>query len=108
MSQMITTKDLTEDYLTQLKDICKKATQVVGWYAHAYDATVRGPFCRWFHITPVAPEYEKYVGTIQADADFAAHAMSAFPALLELIDEKDAKIKQLKQEMVDLIEGRKR
>jgi hypothetical protein len=32
MSQIVTIKTITEEYRETLKELCKKATQVVGWY----------------------------------------------------------------------------
>lgn len=105
MSEIIETKTLTEEYLTELKELCKKATQVVGWYPHGYDGTVRGPFCRWFHCDEVSPEHRKYVGEVADDVRFAAAAMNSLPALLELLDQKEAKIKELKADMVRMLEA---
>lgn len=83
MSQIIT--KITAEDLQMLKELSKNATQVVGWYAHP--AQVRGPFCRWFEITEVAPEYEKNVGTRADDAKYCAAAMNYLPKLIERIEE---------------------
>ena len=105
MSQMIDVKTLSEEYLTKLKELCKKSTQVVGWYAHGYDRTVRGPFCRWFTCSEVSPEYQKHVASVYDEVEYCAAAMNSMPALLELLDQKEAKIKELKADMVRMIES---
>ena len=61
--------------------LLKKATKVVGWYAHAEDYTVRGPFCRWFKVTDVLPQYEKSVGSKFDDVRYASACMNYAPIL---------------------------
>lgn len=113
MSQVVIKEALTEDYRKYLKHLCDKATQVVGWYHHnMWSNEVRGPFGRWFTVSggdngmgdPV--KYPVPVAELYEDAAFCAAAMSSLPALLELLDEKDAKIAELKREMVNLLENR--
>lgn len=84
MSQIVT--KITPEDLQMLKELEKKSTQVVGWYAN-YGGQVRGPFCRWFEATEVAPEYEKNVGTREDDAKYCAAAMNYLPKLIERIEE---------------------
>lgn len=96
---------LKEEDLDYLKEVCAKSTNVVGWYAHGYDGTVRGPFCRWFTCSEVSPEYRKHVADVSDEVEFAAAAMTSLPFLLKLIDEKNAKIKELKADMVKILEA---
>ena len=86
MSQIIT--NITSADLQMLKELANNATQVVGWYAHP--SQVRRPFCRWFEVTKVAPEYEKNVGTMADDAKYCAAAMNYLPKLVERIEELEA------------------
>lgn len=87
MSQIVS-KITTED-LQMLKELEKKSTQVVGWYSH-HRGQVRGPFCRWFNVTEVAPEYQKNVADAGDDANYAAAAMNYLPKLIERIEELEA------------------
>ena len=80
-------KTLLEE-IQEFKELCKNATQVVAWYAHP--GQVRGPFSRWFEITEVAPEYEKFVGSRYDDARFAAAAMNLAPKLAARVEELEA------------------
>lgn len=70
--------------IEELKELEKNSTQVVGWYSHP--GQVRGPFCRWFEITPVAPEYEKHVATQSDDSKYCAAAMNNLPYLIQMIE----------------------
>lgn len=88
MSQIVT--KLTAKDLQMLKELEKNSTQVVGWYANGH--TVRGPFHRWFEVTKVAAEYEKYVGTMEADVQYAAAAMNYLPKLIERIEQLEAQL----------------
>ncbi len=83
-------KSYTEKELEILKELCGKATQVVGWYAHYKQ--VRGPFCRWFEITEVADQYKQHVGTIRDDLNYCAAAMNELPRLI-------AEIERLKKQL---------
>ena len=89
MSQIIT--KVTAKDLQMLKDLEKKSTQVVGWYAN-YGGQVRGPFNRWFNVTEVAPEYQKHCGSAEDDAKFAAAAMNYLPVLIKRIEELEAQL----------------
>jgi len=86
MSQIVT--KITSVDLQMLKELEKNSTQVVGWYANG--GTVRGPFCRWFEVTKVAPEHDKDVGTAEADVRYCAAAMNYLPKLVERIEELEA------------------
>lgn len=90
MSQIITR--LTAADLQMLKDLEKKSTQVVGWYANGYGGQIRGPFNRWFNVTEVAPEYQKHCGSAADDAQFAAAAMNYLPILIKRIEELETKL----------------
>lgn len=79
-----------EQYLSELEKLEKAATRLNAWYAHeggdSYgpEATVRGPFMRWFRVTEVSPEYSKHVSDSFNDAKFATASMNALPKLLEI------------------------
>lgn len=88
MSQIVN-KTITAEDLQMLKELEAKSTQVVGWYAH-HGGQVRGPFCRWFNVTEVAPEYKKNVAAASDDAKFCAAAMNYLPKLIERIEELEA------------------
>lgn len=89
MSQIVT--KISHEDLQMLKELEKKSTQVVGWYAD-YDGQVRGPFNRWFNVTEVAPEYQKYCGSAADDAKFAAAAMNYLPKLIERIEQLEEQL----------------
>lgn len=86
MSQIIT--KITAADIQLLKELADNATQVVGWYANGY--TVRGPFCRWFEVTKVDPQYERHVGTMEDDVKYCAAAMNYLPKLIERIEQLEA------------------
>ncbi len=88
MSQIVT--KITASDLNMLKELEKKSTQVVGWYANGH--TVRGPFHRWFEVTKVSPEYEKHVGRMEDDVAYAAAAMNYLPKLIERIEQLEAQL----------------
>lgn len=76
--------------IPELKELEKNATQVVGWYPHPGEGgAVRGPFCRWFEVTDVAPEYEKHVASKMDDVRYAAAAMNNLPHLIEMLEKAD-------------------
>ena len=112
MSQMITLETVKdEEYIKTLKSLCQKSTQVVGWYSHNYSPIVKGPFGRWATFAggdngmkdPV--KYPVPVAEPHEDAAFCAAAMSSLPALLELLEEKDQKIAELKADIVKVLES---
>lgn len=117
MSQNVTVKSFTKECLEQLRDLCDKSTRVNAWYPHSqYDgyhsgkASIRGPFGRWLLVEggeSGAPggKLGSGVADLYDDAKFAAAAMNSMPALLDLIDEKDRKIAELKKEIVQMIES---
>jgi hypothetical protein len=73
--------------IPELKELEKNSTQVVGWYAHP--GQVRGPFCRWFEVTQVAPQYEKHVATQSDDAAYCAAAMNNLPHVIQMLERAD-------------------
>lgn len=76
---MTPTQKLLTDFLT----LAEKGTKVVSWYAH--NTEVRCPFCRWFTVSDVNPEYEKHVGTKADDCRFAAESMNLAPAMAKAL-----------------------
>lgn len=89
MSQIVT--KITPEDLQMLKELEKKSTQVVGWYAD-YGGQIRGPFNRWFNVTEVAPEYKQHCGSASDDAKFAAAAMNYLPKLIERIEQLEEQL----------------
>lgn len=77
---------MTKEEIEGLRRLCKESTRVVSWYAHPYDATVRGPFCRWFTCSEVAEQYRHNVASPSQDVHFAAAAMNALPKLLDEVE----------------------
>lgn len=75
--------DITNS-IAEIKEFYKNSTQVVGWYAHPSE--VRGPFCRWFTVSDVSPEYEKHVAYKGDDAKYAAAAMNNVIHLIDKIE----------------------
>lgn len=74
-----------------LRALWMKSTEVVAWYSN-YPGEVRGPFCRWFKVTDVAPEYKKHVAEVGDDSAYAAAAMNALPHLLDHADRLSAEL----------------
>lgn len=79
---------LTPERLMELREIANASTKVTGWYAHSRE--VRGPFCRWFAVSEVAPEYRKHVADPVDDVRFAAAAMNSLVPLLDLVEKLTA------------------
>ena len=92
----------------KLRELAKSSTKVAGWYAHSqYDgyhlgqASVRGPFGRWFLVSggdngmkdPV--NHPVPVSDLFDDAKFAAAAMNNLVALLDEIEVLESRIKEL-------------
>src|ERR1700677_859530 len=73
--------------IEEMKELGKNATQVVGWYSHP--GQVRGPFGRWFEVTPVPPEYEKHVATQSDDSKYCAAAMNNLPYVIQMVERSD-------------------
>lgn len=76
-----------------LKELFQKSSYVCNWYAHGPGdqvdidtATVRGPYKRWFYVTG-GKGYEKYLGSVNDDAKYAAAAMNMMPHLIARIEE---------------------
>lgn len=81
-----------------LRSLWEKSTRVTQWKAHpgtdcyGPEASVRGPFFRWFKVTPVEPEYQRYVSNDLADAEYCAAAMNALPGLMDRCEELGAEV----------------
>lgn len=67
----------------ELLKVERKSTRVVAWYAHSKE--VRGPWCRWFTCSEVAPEYKQHVAYTGNDCIFAANAMNTAPMLAKAV-----------------------
>jgi hypothetical protein len=86
---------LTE-LLKPIQERVSKSTKVVGWYPHPGDGAgwqVRGPFCRWFQVTEVSPEYRKHVASTEDDAIYCATAMMELPRLIKCVEVLSEEIK---------------
>lgn len=67
--------------LTQIKEdreIRAKSSQVVAWYPHRFDGTIRGPFNRWLTVSEVREEYKNNVASVGDDVEFFAHAANTW------------------------------
>lgn len=91
--------------LDELKELIKKSTKVVNWYAHGYDgqegfsASVRGPFNRWFKVSTVSEDYKKDVAYAGDDAEYCAAAMNSLPFLVDRIEKTDSIFEALKRDI---------
>lgn len=101
MSKLYENEDYTFTKIDDLKEICKNATQVNGWYPHTHDGTVRGPFGRWFTCTGGENQNARNVGvpSISNDTHFAASAMNNFPRLLDTVKIQRKEIAKLKRKL---------
>lgn len=69
----------------------EKTTKVVAWYAHSNgdnfytDATVRGPYHRWFRVEQVPIDCINKVAPACDDAKFAATAMNSVEILAKAV-----------------------
>lgn len=63
----------------------QRSTKVNSWYPHGYEASVRGPFCRWFTCSEVAIQYEKNVAPIADDVEYCSIAMNSAPLLAKAL-----------------------
>ena len=92
---------LTE-LVAELRRLKAASTEVNAWYAHEGDdchgpeATIRGPFARWFRCSDVLLQYNKYVAPAINDVRYAAAAMTAVPELLDAIEEQVREIDSLR------------
>lgn len=74
--------------IAAIKEALEKSTKVNSWSPHSggdchgKEATVRGPFFRWFKVTPVEDKYKKHVAYDLDDAKYCAIAMNSIPFLL--------------------------
>lgn len=105
------TNTLTPEKEAELRHRLANSTQVIAWRAHpggdcyGVEATVRGPFFRWFRIGEVAPEYRKNVADPYADALYCALAMNSIPELLYEIDLLREQLKSMTERATINAEG---
>lgn len=97
---------MTDEEVQKIKEAKDKSTLVVSWYAHSQfdgyhpgQATVRGPFGRWFRVsggdngigdpvncpTPVADMFD--------DAKYAALALNSVPRFIQEREELKRRLK---------------
>ncbi len=85
---------MTKDELNMLRILAEKSTRVQGWYPystgdgyHPTEASVRGPFGRWFRVSGgesgAGGKLGEGVADLNDDAKFAAAAMNNLVALLD-------------------------
>lgn len=79
--------------LDELSKLCKKSTQVVGWYPHRYSGQIRGPYYRWFILQPGSDDGQGRLASPEDDIEFAAAAMNTLPHLVIKIQELEQIIK---------------
>ncbi len=94
----------TKIELDALEALALKSTPVNSWYAHGpgdqcknTEATVRGPYHRWFTISGATDQYKEHVGDLYDDARFAAAAMNNMLPLIARIRELEKQIGALSQ-----------
>lgn len=78
----------------ETKRLAEKATEVVRWYPHQYDGTIRGPFCRWFKCSEVDEKYRENVASVADDVEYGAEAMNAAPQLADAVIEMVEKLRR--------------
>lgn len=88
--------------LDLLKELARKSTRVVKWYAHgpgdqcpANQATVRGPCGRWFFITG-GQGYEDRLADLHDEAKYADAAMNMLPFLIARIEQLEKQLQAFK------------
>jgi hypothetical protein len=87
--------------IEKLKSLQAKSSQVGSWYAHrggdcyGPEATVRGPYFRWFKCADVEEQYRKHVAEPEDDVKYAAAAMNHVPELIKTIEARDEEVKRL-------------
>lgn len=89
---------LSLEELKELRDIASKSTRVVNWYPHYEE--VRGPYRRWFTCTEVSDDSKKHVASKSDDCRFAAAAMNNPVPLLDLIEEQQRELNELRAEQI--------
>lgn len=94
---------LTREEIKEYLEVCDASTEVVGWYAYpsysqcgGHQATVRGPFNRWFYVQGGEEwigKSKQRVATLEEDAKFCSLAMTEFKTVLlnleRALDERD-------------------
>ena len=91
MSRIYENTEYNLETLGELEEICKKASQVNGWYAHKYEnGNIRGPWHRWVNVEEGSREGVEngYIAPKESDIDFIAAAMNHFPHLIKALKEK--------------------
>lgn len=107
---------MTKDDRARLRLLAAKSTEVVSWYPyplgdsyHPGQASVRGPFGRWFLVgggdngmgDPI--KYPVPVADLDDDARFAAAAMNNLVPLLDEIDRLEKEVESLKRPKTSVI-----
>jgi len=73
--------------IQKLKEVCSKATQVVGWYPHPYEkGNIRGPWNRWIDVSPDREDTKEHVALHKDDVLFISDAMTHFPHVLDELE----------------------
>src|SRR3990167_10012965 len=106
--------------LDEIEARAKAATQVVRWYPHTEDGTVRGPFHRWFtcrggdakYTADMDVEYcitcsggdAKYTADMDADVEYCAEAMNSVPYLLAELRKAHEEIEKLEAKVASQAE----
>lgn len=83
---------MTKEERDELRKLINNSTKVNGWYPYrggdnyGPEATVRGPFFRWFRVVGPTPSSEHFTADSYDDAKFAAAAMNNLVKLLDEVD----------------------
>jgi hypothetical protein len=75
--------------IAKLSEQFLRSTPVSAWRASP-DATVRGPYNRWFQVTDVPEQFQRLVAHPVRDATYAAAAMNAVPHLINYISKLES------------------
>ena len=87
---------IDEKTLEKWKEISKKSTRVVGWYPHAHEGEVRGPFHRWFTCTG-GENYPDSVASIEDDVEYAALALTHFKDIIQELRNSRKQVRVLRK-----------
>lgn len=87
----------------ELRKIAEESSDVVAWYPHPEDNTIRGPFGRWLQVIEGGSGYPGVpapIATAENDTRFTAAAMNNLVPLLDELDAMERKIVDLQLELI--------
>lgn len=72
--------------LRRLKKVAEKSSNMVSWYAHPYDGTIRGGWCRWFRCEEGVKDSPENIASVFDDTNFCAEALNNFLPMIKTIE----------------------